>query len=125
MLFRSLLRATYEHWPESHIFQPENEDHLRAWLLIRAKHCTIKSFYMDSDASENARLIPFVMATMTGKHAWARAKGNELQVCVANLIAFDKCPHQLFCKLCDDIAADIKNETGMDADELLRARDAA
>lgn len=28
----------FHHWPERHPFQPKDEEHLRAWLLIEVKH---------------------------------------------------------------------------------------
>ena len=37
-----LIRAAFDLWPEGHEFQPETEDHLRAWLTIKAGHCEVK-----------------------------------------------------------------------------------
>jgi hypothetical protein len=77
--FFGLVKAAYDQWPENHQFDPDNEDHLRAWLLVKAKHRTIKEFLLDGDTDEAARLIPFVVATMLGKHAWAWGEGNKLK----------------------------------------------
>ena len=123
--FFGLVAATFHNWPEKHKFQPENPEHLRAWLLVRAKHCIIKSFFLEGDADQSAKLIPFVFAAMTGQHSWARAVGNELQVCVADSIAFDKCPHETFCRISNSVEEIIEAETGLRADDLLKAREAA
>lgn len=123
--FFAVIKATHDHWPESHPFQPDNAEHLRAWLLVRAGHHTVKTFHLDGDGDEFARLIPVVTATMLGKHSWCRARGNELHVCVPQSIAFDKMDHKTFCKVCDDVDEVIRLETGLDPDQLLRETEAA
>ena len=123
--FFAVIAAAFNHWPESHRFQPDNEEHLRAWLLVRAGHHTVKTFYLNDDATETARVVPIVMAMMTGKHSWCRSRGNELHVCVPQSIAFDKMEHAAFCKLNDDVDEVIRVETGLDPEKLLRETEAA
>jgi hypothetical protein len=121
--FFAVIAATFHHWPESHkAFQPDSAEHLRSWLLVKAKHRTIKTFHLQEDASDTAALIPIVIAMMTGKHSWAWSKGNDLYVCVAESIAFDKLGHQEFCKLNDDVDEVIRVETGLDPEALLREK---
>ena len=121
--FFGLIAAAFHHWPESYKkFQPDSAEHLRAWLLVKAKRRTIKTFHMHDDASDTAALIPIVISMMTGKHSWAWAKGNDLYVCVPESIAFDKCTHAEFCKLNDDVDEVIRVETGLDPEALLRER---
>lgn len=123
--FFGVLSAVYTHWPEAHRFQPDNAEHLRAWLLVRAGHHTVKTFYLNDDATELARVLPIVTATMLGKHSWCRSVGNELHVCVPESIAFEKMEHQAFCKLSDAVDEVIKIETGLDPDRLLKETEAA
>ncbi len=123
--FFALIKAAFQHWPERCNFQPDNEEHLRAYLLVRAKHRTIKTFHLPADASDSAALIPVVIATMLGKHAWAWSKGTDLFVCVPESIAFDKIGHAAFCALNDDVDAVIRAETGLDPDKLLKEAEAA
>ncbi len=123
--FFGVIRAAYHHWPERVSFQPDNEEHLRAWLLVKAKHRTIKTFHLPADASDSAALIPVVIATMLGKHSWAWSKGTDLFVCVPESIAFDKIGHNAFCALNDDVDAVIRAETGLDPDRLLKEAEAA
>ena len=33
-----VIAMAFPHWPETHPFQPKDEDHLRAWLLIECGH---------------------------------------------------------------------------------------
>lgn len=118
--FFAVVAATFSHWPERHKFQPDSAEHLRAWLLVKAKHCTIKTFYLDGEAQEYARVIPIITASMMGKHSWCRAEGNALHVCVPESIAFDKLPHLAFCALNDAVDEIIRAETGFDPEQLLK-----
>lgn len=123
--FFGMLAAVHSNWPESHRFQPDNAEHLRAWLLVRAGHHTVKTFHLNDDADELAKVLPVIVATMFSKYAWCRPRGNELHVCVPESIAFDKLEHAKFCKLNDDVDEIIRAETGLDPDELLRQTEAA
>ena len=116
----ALIKAAHDHWPEAHIFQPDNAEHMRAWLLMKAKHRTVKEFYMDADASAVAQLIPFLVHSMLGKYVWSWSTGNNLRVCAPESIAFDRCPHGQFGPICDAVATVIERETGMRAEDLLR-----
>lgn len=123
--FFAILPVLLSHWPESHPFQPDNAEHLRAWLLVRAGHHTVKTFHLDGDGDEFARLVPVIVATMLGKHAWCRAHGQELHVCVPQSIAFDKLDHISFCQIKNDVEEVIRIETGLDPDRLLKETEAA
>jgi len=120
--FFSVVSAVFNHWPERHPFQPENAEHLRAWLLVKAKHCTIKTFYLSEDATELARVLPVITASMLHKHSWCRSDGNALHVCVPLSIAFDTMKHEDFCRLNDGVDEIIRTETGLDPEQLLREK---
>ena len=118
----AVIAATFANWPERHPFQPQDAEHLRAWLLVKAKHSTVKTFYLDGDAEEYARVIPIITASMMGKHSWARAQGNALHVAVPESIAFDKLEHSKFCAINDTVDEIIRAETGLDPEALLTER---
>jgi len=118
--FFAVIAATFHHWPERHPFQPERAEHLRAWLLVRAKHCTIKTFHLSEDAGEIARLLPVITATMLHKHAWCKADGNTLHVCVPMSINFETVKHAEFVHINRAVDEIIQAETGLDPDTLLR-----
>lgn len=123
--FFAVVKAAFDNWPHAHKFQPDNAEHLRAWLLVRAGHHTVKTFYLSDEAAEYARLIPVIVQTMLHKHAWCRAEGNKLDVCVPLSIAIHgehAIGHQLFCKINDDVDEIIRAETGLDPEALLRER---
>ena len=118
--FFALMQAAHNHWPEAHPFQPDSVEHLRAWLLVRAKHCVINSFHMGEDAGEAAKLLPIITATMMRKHCWAKAKGSELQVCVPISIDFKTVPQSEFARICGDVEEIIEAETGLQIADIMR-----
>ena len=120
--FFAVVAAAFDHWPEAHPFQPDTADHLRAWLLVRAKHCTIQTFEMSEDASEVARLIPVITAAMMGRHCWAKASGTTLHVCVPQSINYQTVGHQEFQKINDAVDEILRAEIGLDPDKLLTER---
>lgn len=122
--FFGVIRAAYHHWPERCNFQPDNEDHLRAWLLVKAKHRSIKMFQTEGDASSVAALLPIVILMMTKKYAWSWAVPGGVQVCMAESISFDNLAHAPFCALNDDVDEVIRVETGLDPEALLREKSA-
>lgn len=123
--FFGVISALYSHWPESHAFQPDSAEHLRAWLLCRAGYRNVTTFHLEDDAGPLTKLVPMIFATVLQRHAWCWGKGNELYVCVPQSIAFDKMDHKTFCKVCDDVDEVIRLETGLDPDQLLRETEAA
>lgn len=123
--FFALIAAAFDQWPETCAFQPDNAEHLRAWLLVKAKHCTINTYYLPDDAGEYARLIPIISASMFKQYSWARANGNELQVCVPSSIAYESLGHEAFCKLSDEVGAIIEEIIGVPAEKLLVAKEQA
>lgn len=123
--FFSVIAAAHSHWPESHAFQPDSAEHLRAWLLVKAKHCTIRTFELSDDAGEFARVIPIVTASMLGKHSWAKASGKTLHVCVPQSIDYKTVSHQEFQSINDAVDEIIRTETGLDPETLLREQEKA
>lgn len=118
--FFAVISAVHSHWPEAHPFQPDSAEHLRAWLLVRARHCTIQTFHMSEQADEFARLVPIITATMMRKHCWAKAVGSELHVCVPNSIDYTTVGHLEFQSINDAVDEIIRAETDLDPKQLLR-----
>lgn len=116
--FFGLVRACFDHWPESHEFQPDNEEHLRAYLLVKAKHRSIKEFVIDK-ADDVARLLPIVTAIMLHRYCWAWSIGdNQLMVCAPLTTNFNDMKHQDACKVYDAVDAYLLS-IGMDPEQIL------
>lgn len=124
--FFGVIKAAFDNWPDMHPFKPDNEEHLRAWLLVKSKHRSIKSFDVGSDAADVARMVPVIVASMLDKYCWSWPDGDgQIKVCAPLSIKFSELPHEAFCKLCDEVEGVILTETGMEAEHLLKSREAA
>lgn len=124
--FFGLVRAVYHHWPEAMEFQPDNEDHLRAYLLVKAKYRTIKTFYMtdESVADECAKVLPIVAAMMLHRYCWAWSDGNAIHVAAPESTAFDKLPHLKACAVYNDVEEYVRS-IGIDPDAVLKETERA
>ena len=118
--FFGLVRAVFHHWPEALEFQPDNEEHLRAYLLVKAKHRTIKTFYLSDEniADECARVVPIVSAMMLHRYCWAWSDGNAIHVAAPESTAFDKLPHLKACAVYTAVE-DFLRTIGIDPEKVL------
>jgi hypothetical protein len=121
--FFALVAALYQQWPERHPFQPDSEEHLRAWLLIKADHRIIATFDMTGMTHEAINTIPAIAVAVFRKHIWAWPDGNKLKVAAAKSISIygkESIGHQEFCKVNDNVEAVIREHVGLDPDLLMR-----
>lgn len=131
--FFGVLRAMKHHWPETAEFQPESEEHLRKWVLVKAGHRETTDvpveFAEDQPAlTKLAALMVEAAVKAAGAFAFIRPhpEGGLVRVFKAKSIAFDKLWQADFNRLNDEVEAVYKAETGLDPDEVLkRTRDAA
>lgn len=121
----ALIAAAFDQWPHAHPFRPENAEHLRAWLLVRARHCIVNTYYLNDEAGEHAKLFPLIAASMFRQWCWAKSDGNALHICMPASIAFDKLSHADACRIFDDVGAVIEGIFGVEPDQLLKEREMA
>ena len=124
--FFGLVRALYHHWPEGHDFQPDNEEHLRAYLLVKAKHRSIKEFYLSDErmTDDVARLLPVITAMMLNRYCWAWAEGDALKVCAPLTTNFKDMKHEEACQVYDAVDQYVRS-IGMDPEEVLKQTETA
>lgn len=119
----ALVRAAYFHWPEQHpFFHPQSEEHLRKWLIAKAGHRATRS--IDTSEMTPDQAVAAISAAMreAGPYAFTSNIGPVFYVMTANSISFEELTHKDACKLYDAMAEIIRMETGMDAEELLKAK---
>ncbi len=124
--FFGVIRALFNQWPEAHGFQPDNEEHLRAYVLVKSGHRSVKSFYVlnDEEASDFARLLPMVTAVMLNRYCWAWAQGDELRVAAPLTTNFKDMSHKEACAVYDK-ADEFIRSIGFDPDQLLKEAEKA
>lgn len=130
--FFGMLRAMYRHWPETSEFQPESEEALRKWVLIKAGHkdTTDVAVPFAEDQPGLTRLVAIsVEACVRGAGGYAFIRphpdGGLLRVFKAKSIAFDKLGQAEFNALNDAVETVYARETGLDPETVLRENERA
>ena len=128
--FFALLRAMYRHWPESSEFQPESEEHLRKWVLIKAGYREITEIPVEFADRETTRLLSFAIESAiraSGSYAFVRPdlNGGRVAVFRAKSIAFGKMGQAEFNRLNDAVEEVLRAETGLEPDAVLREEERA
>lgn len=130
--FFGMLRAMYRHWPEDAEFQPESEEALRKWALIKAGHkdTTDVAVPFADDQPGLTRLVAVsVEACVRGAGGYAFIRphpdGGLLRVFKAKSIAFDKLGQAEFNALNDAVETVYARETGLDPETVLRENERA
>lgn len=125
--FFAMLRAIYQHWPESAEFQPDDMEHLRKFALIKAGHreTTDVPVAFAEDQPGLTKLTAFVIEgalKAAGAYAFIRPhpEGGLVRVFKAKSIAFDKLGQAEFNALNDAVETVYASETGLDPETVLR-----
>lgn len=111
--------------PQSHEFQPENEEHLRKWLLCKAGHHTVKTLTLADLTSTEAVVLLQSAFHAAGAYSFVKATAGRVHIFTPESIAFDKLDHKAACKLFDEIGAVVEVEMGIRADDLLKQTEEA
>lgn len=124
--FFAVVRAVYQHWPESHDVQFSTETECRKWLQMKAGWREVASRTpLVGVKSDTAVMLATIAMRSAGAHAVAVAHKGELVIWKPQSIRFDRMGHQEFCKLNDEVQAVIESETSLRVDDLLKETEAA
>lgn len=128
--FFGLIRAAFHHWPEASEFQPDNEEHLRAFLLCKAGYRDVTTIPCEFAENEPAVLKLVALAAegavkAAKGHAFIRPHGAAIAVFSAKSLAWDKLDQKAFNKVREAVEEVIKAEIGIEPDQLLKENDAA
>lgn len=126
--FFKLVSLAYEHWPETFSkFQPENSEHLRAWLLCKAGWRTEVSIeFADTQAQNGAGLTTIGIMKALGHYVWVQRRGDNLIVYAPRSVSYSKMQHKTACAIFDECEKIIANVLCIkDCDELLRQAERA
>lgn len=118
----ALVRAAFNHWPETHRFQPLTEERLRKWIQARAGHAIITSIDlapMTKEEAVSAIAAALIAAALKDEHYFTHQKGAMFYVIRSRSIAFDELPHIAACALFDAVAEVIEAETGLKVAQIM------
>ena len=127
--FFALIRAAFQNWPEQHEFQPDDAEHLRAWLLCKAGYRNVTTIPIEDDTTD--AMMKLVMLTVEAaikaakSHAFPRVHGHAIYVFTAKSIAFATLPQKAFNEVREAVTEIIELEVGVPADKLLRGAEQA
>lgn len=130
--FFGVLRAIKLHWPESAEFQPDSEEHLRKWALVKAGHretTDIAVPYAEEETSLTKLIAITIEAAVraAGGFAFIRPHpdGGMVRVFKAKSIAFPNLGQAEFNALNDSVEDVYRAETGLEPEEVLKQTEAA
>lgn len=119
----AVIKHAFDNWPENHDFQPDNPEHLRKWLQVKAGYRTVQAVDTSRTDPQAMKIIEATLrAAMkaTGDYAWTVRRGSSLYVLASRSIAFDKISHSEFCTLNNLVQEVIEAETGIKVEDLMR-----
>ena len=131
--FFAMLRAMYQHWPETAAeFQPESEEHLRKFVLIKAGHRETTdipvTFAEDQPGLTKLTALSIEAALKAaGAYAFIRPHpdGGLVRVFKARSIAFNQMGQAEFNALNDAVETAYAQETGLDPEQVLKQTEQA
>lgn len=122
----ALINAAYENWPDTHAFQPDSAEHLRAWLVIEAGHGKREYFRVKPTAGPNGISLLCAMVIKAGakhKFPFYAADADKIVLRYADTLSWARVNQRAFAPLAAKIADIICVETGLTEQQLLPARD--
>lgn len=130
--FFAVLRAMFSHWPETASFQPETEEHLRKWVLIRSGHretTDIQVAFAEDQPGLTKLTALSIEAALKAAGAYAFVRphpdGGLVRVFRARSMAFDKIGQAEFNALNDAVETAYAQETGLDPEQVLKQTEQA
>jgi hypothetical protein len=118
--FFGLVSAAFEQWPDGFEFQPDNAEHLRAWLLCKAGHRN--TTMVDTDEPASAVLVVEAAFKAAGAYAFVRPYGDGLAVYAPKSIKFEQADQKKFNPIRDAVSEIIEQIVGVPIDQLLKEK---
>lgn len=125
--FFGVIAALFHHWPEHHDFQPDDAEHLRKWLLVKAGYRTATFIPIECESTDTRMVVRSIEAAVRAAddHCFLRQHGSGVAVFKAKSISWDKLDQKQFNAVRNAVEEVIKAETGLDPDALLKQMEAA
>lgn len=122
----AMIRAVYDHWPETHRQQFDSVEHCRKWLQMKAGHRDVHTaITLDAMSERDAILTARATLAAAGTYAEVVAHRGQLLVLVPRSIAFDKLDHKAACALFNEVDEVIEAETGVSGSQYLQQTEVA
>ena len=124
-----LRSVAYKHWPHDHYFQPDSEEHLRAWLIVKAGFAITKEIPLGEallSPKQQDGLEILLRATLQAAGAHAFVDLDWRRIIVRSPVSLSYATsHKVATEICSAIDEVIYAELGITAETLLREAEKA
>lgn len=105
-------------WPETHRFQPDSPEHLRAWLLCQANHRNTTKHIIE-DGCDPKILADLIEASIkqSGGYGFVAHTSEFIAVLTAKSIAWAKLDQKQFNQISNDVSAILAKEIQLTLDD--------
>lgn len=126
--FFGIIRAAFRNWPESHLFQPKDEHHLRAWLICEAGplYTEIETITLpDAPPALIATMMAFIERLLDADPRFKRGvwRGSTLTITRPKSLRFDKMKQGDFHELNERVSETVSRILQVTIKELLGEAD--
>ncbi len=120
--FHVCIQEAYDVWPRSHEFQPVSWKHLRAWLLVKAKHAHVMTLELTDDQIKLVGPVirafkEFMSEDDEDQFIFTGIRGNALIAMRPKTLSFAAVDQHWFQPIADEVFATLKEEAGFDVEE--------
>ena len=127
--FMKLRSVAFKHWPGDHYFQPDNEEHLRAWLIVKTGiGATVRELPMgmmiERGTQDKWETILRETLRAAGSYSFVDVDWNRIIVRSPVSMSYDT-PHRIatdICRAVDDVIFDV---FGVTSETLLKEAEKA
>ena len=122
-MFFALINTAFHNWPETYEFQPDNAEHLRAWLEIKAEHREVLHFEVEEGADPKITqdIVQQSLNMMEG-YAWVVLRERKIWVTTPKTIQWSKMGQKEFNEVSAGIFEIIEEIIGVPIEELQRGQ---
>ena len=121
--FWAVVRAFFDHWPETNARQFSSENELRIWAQMKAGYRDIAA-RIPLVGIQRERGLMLVEAGLRAakSNAVPVIHKDEMVIFTPRSISFASLPHGKACEVLSAVETLLENESGLKAEELLRER---
>lgn len=127
--FFAVVRAAFDSWPEKHVFEPMNEEHLRSWLICRAGWRDATPIELPDGMTaamiDRVRLVIEAAIRAAGTHCFLVQHKDAVYVVRPKSIAYGAMGQAEFGALREAVEQVIEAEIGVSAETLLNGAEEA
>jgi len=122
--FFLVVKNYFDNWPTAHAFQPDNEEHLRAWATCKAGHRDIfgeRLSHTDRDIHRMADFVEKAILRSRKAYSFITIFNGSLVMLTPKSIAFDALDQEAFSPIADGILSVLETESGIAVASMMEA----